>query len=66
MAIAPVAPDDVWIVGNRGLDDSGTPTTGAEHWDGNSWTLFPTPNGGSGVENSLTGADAVDSSRAVA
>jgi hypothetical protein len=57
-AIAPVAANDIWIVGNKGLD-TGRITTGAEHWDGNSWTMFPTPNAGS--QTSLVGADALSS-----
>lgn len=57
-AIAPVAENDIWIVGNKGLD-TGRISTGAEHWDGNSWTLFPTPNAGS--QTSLVGADALSS-----
>jgi hypothetical protein len=60
-AIAPVAPDDIWIVGNKGLDqvEAGKIGTGAEHWDGNAWTVFPTPNAGS--QTSLVGADALSS-----
>lgn len=55
-AIAPVAPDDVWIVGHKNLGSA----TGAEHWDGNAWTLFPTPNV-QGTQNALLGADALGS-----
>jgi hypothetical protein len=60
-AIAPIASNDIWVVGNKGLDklEAGKITTGAEHWDGNAWTLFPTPNAGS--QTSLVGADALSS-----
>lgn len=43
-AIAAIAQDDVWILGWKTRGDEGI-TTGAEHWDGASWTLFPTPDG---------------------
>jgi hypothetical protein len=55
-AIVPVAPDDIWIVGHRSLGRA----TGAEHWDGNTWTVFPTPNA-QGTQNALLGADAPSS-----
>ena len=60
-AIAAIAQDDVWIVGWKMRGNEGI-TTGAEHWDGASWTLFPTPNGSTGnsAENSLNGADALE------
>ncbi len=60
-AIAAVAPDDVWVVGRKARGAQGIPT-GAEHWDGERWTLFPTPNGavGAGAQNALNGADAVN------
>lgn len=60
--IASIAPDDVWIVGRKARGNEGIPT-GAEHWDGAGWTLFPTPNGavGKSAENSLNGADALNS-----
>ena len=53
-AIAPVASDDIWIVGHKSLARA----TGAEHWDGESWTAFPTPNA-PGTQNALLGADAL-------
>jgi hypothetical protein len=57
-AIAAIAPDDVWITGRKARGNQGIPT-GAEHWDGTSWTLVPTPNGAiaKSAENSLNGAD---------
>lgn len=61
-ALAAIAPDDVWIVGSRRL---GTvqPATAAEHWDGSSWTLVPTPNGTTGADsqNALNAVDAFGS-----
>jgi hypothetical protein len=55
-AIAPIASNDIWIVGNRAR--SGTSrSTAAEHWDGSSWALVPTPN--VERESILTGADAL-------
>ena len=58
-AIAANAPDDIWIVGAKGLDaQDSRPKAGAEHWDGTSWTLFPTPTAGD-RENALNGADAL-------
>ena len=61
-AIATVAPDDVWIVGSKARGSEGIPT-GAQHWDGTSWTLVPTPNGAiaNSAENALNGADALSS-----
>ena len=55
-AIVALAPDDAWIVGSRGIDD-GVVTTGAEHWDGERWTLVPTPNVGTNGENALSDVD---------
>jgi hypothetical protein len=46
-------------VGSRGQESTGTVTTGAEHWDGNSWTLFSTSNVASKGQNALLGADAL-------
>src|SRR5919112_461567 len=58
-AIAANAPDDIWAVGNKGVDDlDSIPKAGAEHWDGTSWTMVPTPNAGD-RENAFNGADAL-------
>jgi hypothetical protein len=58
--IAAIASDEVWIVGRKAPGNQGIPT-GAEHWDGTSWTLFPTPNKevGTNSENALNGVDAL-------
>ena len=62
-AIAPVASNDIWIVGSR--SEGAVPnSTGAEHWDGNSWTLVSTPNSRSGKtfsQSALNGADGLSS-----
>jgi FG-GAP-like repeat len=62
-AIAPVASNDIWIVGSRRVG-SVQNATGAEHWDGNNWTLVSTPNSRSGKtfsQSALNGADALSS-----
>jgi hypothetical protein len=43
-AIAAVAPDDVWAVGNFGPYRAGHTLTA--HWDGQSWSLVPSPSPG--------------------
>jgi len=60
-AIAAIAPDDIWAVGNKFNKAAERPphvATVSEHWDGNSWTEFPTPSP-SANENALLGADAL-------
>jgi hypothetical protein len=57
-ALAPIAPDDVWVVGNELVNPVGR--VAAEHWNGSSWTLVSTPDIGSGPKV-LNGADAVAS-----
>ena len=47
--------NDIWAVGSHTENQV---LTAAEHWDGNSWTLFPTPSPGAG-ENALNGAAAI-------
>ena len=59
-AIAPVAGNDIWIVGSRSVG-SVPNATGAGHWDGNSWTLVSTPMSRSGQtfsQRAFNGADA--------
>ena len=56
-AIAAIGENDIWVVGSKSTAAGPHPKTGAEHWDGSSWSLFPTPN--VGVEdNVLNGVDA--------
>lgn len=49
-AVAAVAPNDAWIVGNASF--LGTPQTLTEHWNGASWNVVPSPviSGGSGFD----------------
>ena len=55
-AIATIASNDIWIVGSTRKTE-GVIRTGAEHWDGSSWSQVPTPDVGAG-ENALNGVDA--------
>jgi hypothetical protein len=41
--VAAVSADDVWAVGYYGPPPLGSKQTLAEHWDGSSWTIVPTP-----------------------
>jgi len=62
-ALAPVASNDIWIVGSRTVGSVAN-ATGAQHWDGDSWTLVSTPysrNGKTFTESALNGADALSS-----
>ena len=55
-AIATIASNDIWVVGSTRKNED-LIRTGAEHWDGSSWSLSPTPDVGAG-ENALNGVDA--------
>ena len=56
-SVAAVSGSDVWAVGTAG------PNALAEHWNGSSWSIVPTPNpSGSGVQAQLLGVTAVTSS----
>ena len=55
-ALAPIAADDVWVVGNSTPSTTSNPTTA--HWNGSSWTLVSTPTLGTGSRE-LNGADGV-------
>jgi hypothetical protein len=55
-AIATIASNDIWVVGSTRKNED-LIRTGAEHWDGSSWSLSPTPDVGTG-ENMLNGVDA--------
>lgn len=57
-ALAPIAADDIWVVGNSAPAISADIATA--HWDGSNWTLLPTPQPGTGP-NELNGADGVAS-----
>src|SRR5215216_490195 len=55
-AIATIASNDIWVVGST-KDTAHAIRTGAEHWDGSSWSQVPVPDVGTG-ENMLNGVDA--------
>ncbi|HYP40054.1 MAG TPA: S-layer homology domain-containing protein [Chloroflexia bacterium] len=46
--VSALTPDDVWAVGNRweATDGSSYGRTLIEHWDGSTWSVVPSPNGG--------------------
>jgi hypothetical protein len=55
-AIAAIASNDIWVVGST--NDTVHPIrTGAEHWNGSSWSQIPAPDVGTG-QNMLNGVDA--------
>ena len=55
-AIASIASNDIWVVGST--NDTVHPIrTGAEHWNGSSWSQIPVPDVGTG-QNMLNGVDA--------
>jgi hypothetical protein len=55
-SLAVVSASDIWAVGNSGTYAEERSTL-AEHWNGSSWSISPTPNGPNEV-NWLLGADA--------
>jgi hypothetical protein len=59
MAATAVSPSDVWVVGDQ-EGKNGKFETLAEHWDGSSWSVVPTPDPGS-AGNHLYAVDAVSS-----
>ena len=58
-AIATITRNDIWVVGST-RDTANPVRTGAEHWDGTSWSQFPAPDIGTGA-NALNGVDALAS-----
>jgi hypothetical protein len=58
-AIAPIASNDIWVVGST-KDTAHAIRTGAEHWNGSSWSQIPAPDVGAGA-NALNGVDALAS-----
>ena len=55
-SVAAVSGSDVWAIGTAGAN------TLAEHWNGSSWSIVPTPNpAGSGVQAQLLGLTTVAS-----
>jgi hypothetical protein len=63
--ISGVSSDDVWAVGERETANFITRTL-IEHWDGTSWSIVPSPSGGSAsADLSAVSADAADDAWAV-
>ena len=60
--IAAVAPDDIWAVGYAGLNVGLPQVTLIEHWNGRTWSIVPSPNGGSSLATltSVTAISATD------
>jgi hypothetical protein len=54
-AIAAIAENDVWVVGSTAGEAARR--TKAEHWDGRSWSLVPTPNVEENGDNALIEVD---------
>lgn len=42
-SLAVLAPDDIWAVGSYGAYDTGDQTL-SEHWNGQAWSVVPSPN----------------------
>ncbi len=62
-AVSAVSPNDVWAVGSHAIDRFHPAKTLAEHWDGNSWSIVPTPSRNSS-SNFLGAVDALSTSDA--
>lgn len=59
-SVTVISANDIWAVGSDYARTGGSPQTLTEHWDGERWTIIPSPNAhGSGY---LTGVSAVSSS----
>jgi hypothetical protein len=58
-AIATIASNDIWVVGST-KDAAHAIRTGAEHWNGSSWSQISVPDVGTGA-NQLNGVDALAS-----
>jgi hypothetical protein len=58
-AIAAISSNDIWVVGST-KDTAHAIRTGAEHWNGSSWSQVPAPDVGTGA-NQLNGVDALAS-----
>jgi hypothetical protein len=59
VATAAINASDIWAVGNS-TNTGGFDQTLAEHWDGTTWSIVPTPNPGS-TDNDLNGVAAISS-----
>ncbi len=58
-AVDAISPNDLWAVGN--ICGPGTARTLAMHWDGNGWSVVPSPNSGPGDDSELSSVSAVAS-----
>jgi hypothetical protein len=59
-ATAAISPNDVWAVGASNLSGpTGIDRTLAEHWNGSSWSIVPTPNPSSTFFGDLSGVAAI-------
>ncbi|MGI8589031.1 MAG: S-layer homology domain-containing protein [Chloroflexia bacterium] len=56
-AIGGLSPNDIWAVGSSHTSNNYVERTLAEHWDGSSWSLVPSPNVGN--DNSVLDGVAV-------
>jgi hypothetical protein len=59
VATAAISANDVWAIGNSTIAGPFDQTL-AEHWDGTTWSIVPTPNPGS-TDNDLNGVAAISS-----
>jgi hypothetical protein len=59
LAVHAISSDDVWAVGNY-VSDSGVDQTLTMHWDGQTWSIVPSPNVGT-FSNGLRGVAGVSS-----
>jgi hypothetical protein len=63
LSVAIAAADDVWAVGSSSNVSSGAVRTLIHHWNGTKWSVVPSPNMGTGV-NELVAVDAISPSNA--
>jgi hypothetical protein len=59
--VAAISTNDIWAVGHSGDPSSIPLQTLTEHWDGNSWSIIPSPSPGTYNGNVLTAVDAISS-----
>src|SRR5438270_413798 len=56
--IIAISSSDVWAVGNFAVSNSSSSRTLTEHWDGQQWSIVPSPNVGSN-DNLFTSVAAI-------
>jgi hypothetical protein len=59
-SVSAVSPNDVWVVGTSSSDLHQTSQTLVERWDGNSWSIVPSPNPSESILYSVTVVSAND------